>query len=53
MAQSQNDVNKSWRFLEGRCKALEPEGAAPVAVSAPKAAAAKKAPAKKATPKKK
>ena len=26
MAQSQKDVDKSWKFLEGRAKALEPEG---------------------------
>ena len=25
MAQAQADVNKSWKFLEGRFKALEPE----------------------------
>lgn len=24
MAQSQNDVDKAWKFLEGRAKALEP-----------------------------
>jgi len=24
MAQAQNDVDKAWKFLEGRAKALEP-----------------------------
>lgn len=59
MAQSQNDVNKSWRFLEGRCKALEPVDApapAPAKEAAPAKAAtpakaAPKAPAKKAAAK--
>jgi len=51
MAQSQRDVIKSWNFLEGRAKALEPAATAPKAGS--KKAAAKKTPAKKAAAKKK